>query len=233
MSDDSIPDSSLRPSPPSRPLREVLLVADELRAVAAFGLNFARPGSFDEERWQRVLAASALLAALAGDETAGGEVDARAEALLARYRANHFDVGPVASGEAAVFRDGNLLLIRRNDDGLWALPGGITDPGETLARTAQRELWEEAGLAGRVTQLLGVFDSRLWQSEKRIHFYHAVFRVEVDDPTPRLTAESTAAAWFGPDELPPLSPGHHLRAPFVLRQLRGDAPMPWFDPAEE
>jgi len=204
--------------------REVLQVADELRAVAAFGLNFARPGSFDEERWGHVLAASARLAALAGNEDA--------DALLTHYRANYFDIGPLASGEAAVFHAGKLLLIRRNDDGLWALPGGITDPGETLARTAQRELWEEAGLVGRVTQLLGVFDSRLWQSEKRIHFYHAVFRVEVDDPTPQLTDESSAAAYFGPEELPPLSPGHHLRAPFVLRQLRGDAAIPWFDPPE-
>ena len=231
MSDESAgsaPHSSLRPSPPSRPLRELLEVAGQLRAVAAFGLNFARPGSFDEERWQHVLAASAQLAALAGEDGAGG-----AAGLLAHYRANHFDIGPVASGEAAVFHEGKLLLIRRNDDGLWALPGGITDPGETLARTAQRELWEEAGLAGRVTELLGVFDSRLWHSEKRIHFYHAVFRLEVDDPTPRLTDESSAAGWFGLDELPPLSPGHHLRAPFVLRQVRGDAPVPWFDPPEE
>jgi len=28
-------------------------IADELRAVAAFGLNFARPGSFDAERYKR------------------------------------------------------------------------------------------------------------------------------------------------------------------------------------
>jgi ADP-ribose pyrophosphatase YjhB (NUDIX family) len=204
---------------------EARRIADELRGVAAFGLNFARPGSFDEERWQHVLAAAARLAALNGDGAAGD--------LLAQYQANHFDIGPVASGEAAVFHDGRLLLIRRSDDGLWALPGGITDPGETLARTAQRELWEEAGLAGRVVELLGVFDSRLWQSEKRIHFYHAVFRIEVDDPQPRPTAESTAAAYFAAGELPPLSPGHHLRAPFVLRQLRGDAPRPYFDPPEE
>lgn len=204
---------------------EARRIADELRGVAAFGLNFARPGSFDAERWELVLAAAARLAALNGDGAA--------DALLARYHANHFDIGPVASGEAAVFHEGRLLLIRRSDDGLWALPGGITDPGETLARTAQRELWEEAGLAGRVVALLGVFDSRLWQSDKRIHFYHAVFRIEVDDPQPRPTAESTAAAYFAENALPPLSPGHHRRAPFVLRQMRGDAPIPWFDPPEE
>ncbi len=205
--------------------REIRHIADELRAVAAFGLNFARPNSHDAARWEQVLSAAARLTALAGDGSA--------EELLARYQANHFDIGPLASGEAAVFHEGKLLLIRRTDDGLWALPGGITDPGETLAGTARRELQEEAGLEGRVSQLLGVFDSRLWHSEKRIHFYHAVFLIEVDDPRPKPSLEVSAAAYFGEAELPPLSPGHHLRAPFVFRQLRGEAPLPYFDPPEE
>jgi len=208
---------------------EARRIADELRAVAAFGLNFARPGSHDEERWGHVLAASANLAALAGGAPAA---DSPAAALLDGYYANHFDIGPVASGEAVVFHDGKLLLIRRADDGLWALPGGITDPGETAAETARRELWEEAGIEGRVTQLLGIFDSRLWHSAKKIHFYHVLFLVEVDDPQPRPSSEVSAAAFFGETELPPLSAGHHLRAPFVFRQMRGDAPVPYFDPPE-
>ncbi len=203
----------------------MLQIADDLRGIAAFGLNFARAGSHDEERWQLVLAASARLAALAGGEQT-------ADDLLAHYRANHFDIGPLASGEAVVIRDGKLLLVRRTDDGLWALPGGITDPGETLAQSARRELLEETGLTGRVTRLLGVFDSRLWHSAKEIHFYHAVFLIETDDPEPRPSPEVSAAAYFGEDELPPLSPGHHLRAPFAFQQLRGDAPIPYFDPPQ-
>ena len=203
---------------------EARQIADELRAVAAFGLNFARPGSHDEERWQHVLAVSTRLAALA-DGRPGDE-------LLAHYRANHFDIGPLSSGEAVVFRDGQLLLVRRTDDGLWALPGGITDPGETPAAAARRELREETGISGRVTRLLGIFDSRLWHSAKKIHFYHVVFLIEVDDPEPRPSPEVSAAAFFREGELPPLSPGHHLRAPFVFLQLRGEAPLPYFDSPE-
>jgi 8-oxo-dGTP pyrophosphatase MutT (NUDIX family) len=201
-------------------------IAAELRALAAFGLNFTRRGSNDEERWERVLAASARLTTLANGEPE------EAERLLARYHAHYFDFGPAASGEAAVFHQGKLLLIRRTDDGLWALPGGITDPGETLAGTARRELLEEAGIDGRVVQLLGIFDSRLWDSAKRVHFYHAVFLIEAVDPEPCPSPEVSAAAYFGEAELPPLSPGHHRRAPFIFRQMRGEAPLPYFDPPD-
>lgn len=205
----------------AREAAELRALADELRAIAGFGLNFAR-NPHDAERYDHVLGVAARLAAFLGEDSA--------EALLARYRANHFDIGPAASGEAAVIdNDGRLLLVRRTDDDLWALPGGITDPGETLAETARRELLEETGLHGRVVELLGVFDSRLWRSEKKVHFYHAVFQMAVEDATLRPNDEVTVARFFAEDELPPLSPGHHLRAPFIFRQLRGEAPRPYFD----
>lgn len=196
-------------------------VADELRAIAAFGLNFART-PHDEERFQAVLAASAKLTAVL-DHTLSPDQ------LLQQYRDNFFGVGPMASGEAVVQQNDKILLIRRRDDGLWALPGGITDPGETAAETAVRELAEETGIHGTATQLLGLFDSRIWRSEKRIHFYHAVFLVDAAGQTPQTKPEATAVGYFGAGDLPPLSPGHHLRVPHVLKQLRGEAAIPYFD----
>ncbi len=196
-------------------------LADELREIGGFGLNFARNPN-DIERYEAVLAASARLAALLDG--------ADPAELLVRYHANQFSIGPAASGEAAVFRDDKLLLVRRSDDGLWALPGGITDPGETLATTAWRELREETGIDGAVVELLGVFDSRLWHSEKKVHFYHAVFLIDAGEQEPQTMPEVSAVGWFAEDALPPLSPGHHLRAPFLWRLLRGEVERrPWFD----
>ena len=53
--------------------------------------------------------------------------------------------------------DGDILLERRSDNGLWGLPGGRVEPGESLAQTALREAKEETGLTIAVTRLLGVY----------------------------------------------------------------------------
>jgi 8-oxo-dGTP pyrophosphatase MutT (NUDIX family) len=46
---------------------------------------------------------------------------------------------------------GRVLLIRRTDNGLWAIPGGAQDFGEYIAETAVRETREESGIDVEVT----------------------------------------------------------------------------------
>ncbi len=52
---------------------------------------------------------------------------------------------------------GQLLLEKRSDCGLWGLPGGRVEPGESITQAAVREVWEETGLTIQVTRLLGVY----------------------------------------------------------------------------
>ena len=40
----------------------------------------------------------------------------------------------------------NVLLVKRKDDGEWALPGGFITEGENLRTCAERELFEETGV---------------------------------------------------------------------------------------
>ena len=65
----------------------------------------------------------------------------------------------VVPSASAIVTDeqGRILLIKRRDNTLWALPGGGHDIGETIADTAVREVKEETGLDVEVTGLVGVY----------------------------------------------------------------------------
>ena len=53
--------------------------------------------------------------------------------------------------------DGALLMIRRTDNGNWALPGGAIEMTESVADAAVRETFEETGIQVEVTGLLGIY----------------------------------------------------------------------------
>ena len=52
---------------------------------------------------------------------------------------------------------GDVLLIRRSDNGNWALPGGAVDLGESLSQAAVRETQEETGVDCEITGLSGIY----------------------------------------------------------------------------
>ena len=66
----------------------------------------------------------------------------------------------VPSVVAAVRKDsGELLMIHRTDNNLWALPGGGMDVGESISDTVVREVREETGIDVVVTGLVGVYSN--------------------------------------------------------------------------
>lgn len=52
---------------------------------------------------------------------------------------------------------GHVLLMRRQGEGTWGLPGGAIEPGETWAAAALRECREETGWRARIDGLLGIY----------------------------------------------------------------------------
>ena len=203
---------------------EMYLVADELRSIAETGLHYA-DNDYDRERYHRARSLSARLVAAIEQRPA--------DDVLEEYEGSLPHATPYVSADAAVFRDGRILLIRREDNGLWAMPGGATEVGETWAQSAERELHEEAGVKGTATRLLGVFDSRLWGSSARFHDYSSVWLVELaPDQTPIAGPETTGVGYFAEGDLPDLSPGHARRVPLVFELARGDVPAPYFDATE-
>ena len=64
----------------------------------------------------------------------------------------------VPSANTVVVNDaGEILLVRRSDNGNWALPGGAVELGETLAQAAVRETREESGVECEITGVSGIY----------------------------------------------------------------------------
>lgn len=194
-------------------------LVDALRASASAGLRFTRD-PLDRQRYEALLELTErLLGALEG----GARVDAPP-----RFQDALGQITPMLSTDAVVLRQGALLLIRRSDTRLWALPGGLAEAGELLARSAERELEEETGLRGRASRLLAAFDSRVWRSATKQHLVHTAFAVDAAEGEPRATPEALEARFFPPEALPEpadLHPGHRHWLPLLLAIHAGRRPV--------
>ncbi len=101
--------------------------------------------------------------------------------------------------------DGRVLLARRAADpgaGLWDLPGGFCEPGETPEEGAVRELREETGADIEVTGFLAhLVDT---YGEAGDPTLNCVFRARlVGEPVLTAADDVAELRWFAPDELPP------------------------------
>ena len=96
---------------------------------------------------------------------------------------------------AVVVLDNRLLLIRRAQApgrGLWSLPGGRVERGETLAEAVVRELHEETGIDGVCGTLIGWVE----RIDEDHHFVILDFSVVVlDDIDPVAGDDAIEAAW--------------------------------------
>jgi ADP-ribose pyrophosphatase YjhB (NUDIX family) len=109
---------------------------------------------------------------------------------------------PRPGASAVVLRGDAVLLVRRAKalgNGLWSLPGGHIEPGETAAAAARREVGEETGLAVEITGLAGVHDAIIRDGAGALlaHYVLAVYCARADDGTP-VAASDVAEACFVP-----------------------------------
>jgi len=110
-----------------------------------------------------------------------------------------------------------VLLIRRTDNGLWALPGGAQDIGEYVAETAVRETREEAGIDVEVVDVVGIYSDpkhvvEYSNGEVRQQF-SICFRARYLGGQPTASEESAEVRWVARNELDelPIHPSMRLR----------------------
>ncbi|SPM38832.1 ADP-ribose pyrophosphatase YjhB, NUDIX family, partial [Mycobacterium numidiamassiliense] len=115
---------------------------------------------------------------------------------------------------AVTVRDRKVLLVKRSDNGAWTAVTGILEPGENPADGAAREVLEETGVSARATKLAWVHVTKptVHANGDQAQYLNHVFRMEWLSGEPfAADDESTEAAWFDLDQLPPMTENMHRR----------------------
>ena len=170
--------------------------AKELQSLAQAGLFYGHD-DFDKERYQRIRDISAEMMA----ERTGLPLD-KVKGLFCN------DTGyqtPKLDTRAAIFDDGKILLVRERD-GRWSMPGGWCDFDLSPAENTVKEAKEEAGLDIVLDRVISVQDREkhneppyAYKVVKVFYLAHAV------GGTLARNIETSDSRYFAEDELPPLA----------------------------
>jgi ADP-ribose pyrophosphatase YjhB (NUDIX family) len=121
---------------------------------------------------------------------------------------------------------GRILMIRRTDNDLYAVPGGAQDLGESISQTVIRETQEEAGVLVEVIGLVGIYTNPnhvIAYSDGEVRQEFSIcFRARPIGGTPRPSSESSEVHWIDPTDLNRLNihPAMRLRITHGLQNRR-------------
>ena len=101
----------------------------------------------------------------------------------------------VSVAAAIVDESGQVLAVRRRDNGHWEPPGGILELHETIQAGLVREVREETGLEVEPQALSGVYKNM------RRGIVALVFRCRIIGGEPRPTREAEQVSWLSPDQV--------------------------------
>ena len=173
-----------------------------LHAIAETGLAFC-DDPFDQERYEEIAQICChLLADLAS--TPVDKIQNLVTPDIKRY------VTPQVEVRAAVFEHNKILLVQEKEDGLWTLPGGYADVGLSPKQNAEKEVFEEAGIAINAQRIFSVRHKASGDYDEDIReFYKLFFICSKKDPEQTIKSglETSNVGYFALDELPPLSTG--------------------------
>jgi 8-oxo-dGTP diphosphatase len=113
---------------------------------------------------------------------------------------------PFLAVSAAIVRDGKVLVVRRARNpalGLYTMPGGVVETGETLIEAVAREVREETSLEVEPVAIAGHREAIMRDAQGKIerHFVILCFAARWLSGEPALNEELDDARWLLPEEL--------------------------------
>lgn len=180
--------------------RELVRWAEALAGIAKTGLAFTE-SLYERERYEEVLAVAADIRAHAGDVV---DPAARIDEWMREVGKGvpGYVTPKIAVGAAVSNQDGELLLIKRADSGVWLFPTGWADVGYSAPEVVVKEVREETGIEVEVERLIGVLDG-IRQGFTRFPLYSLLFQCRViGGELAGHPLETADLGWFDRDHLP-------------------------------
>ncbi|MGK0551339.1 NUDIX hydrolase N-terminal domain-containing protein [Enterococcus faecalis] len=169
--------------------------AIELQSLAQAGLTYGKD-VYDQERYQRIRAIAAEMLAY--------KTDISIEKVTELFCNETGYQTPKLDTRAAIFDSGKILLVRENN-GKWSLPGGWVDVNVSVKENTIKEVKEESGLNVTADRLIALQDRN--QHNLPVYAYGVckVFVLcSVIDGEFQSNSETTGFAYFAETELPVL-----------------------------
>lgn len=110
---------------------------------------------------------------------------------------------PIA--DVVVIKDNAVLLVQQRKSsayGLWSLPGGHVEPGESIEQAVRREAMEEIGV--RLLNIKHVYDYTIEFPDKQLIVH--TFSADIRSTIVLNDTELMAYGWFSPEALQQMSP---------------------------
>ena len=112
---------------------------------------------------------------------------------------------PLVAVGAVVIHNGKVLLVRRGhppSEGLWAIPGGSVELGETLQQAAEREILEETGIRIKAKEPVLTFDVIERDTQDRIRYHYVIVDLTAEylSGEPQAGDDAIRASWISEDD---------------------------------
>lgn len=170
--------------------------AVELQSIAQAGLTYGRD-AYDRERYARIRGIAA--------EMMAHQTEIPIEKVRTLFCGEKGYQTPKLDTRAAIFEDGKILLVREND-GKWSLPGGWVDVNLSVKENTVKEVREEAGLEVTAERIIAVQDRAKHNLPVYAYGICKIFVLcSIVGGKFEKNLETTASAFFEEDKLPELA----------------------------